>query len=535
MNKYISAILTGSLLALAFPPIPTFFLAFIAFVPLLLTLSTENHKKSYFLIYIAFFIYHSGSNWWIGSWTQDSDPYLTASSIVLAFVHPIFFMIPFAFFFKVREKFSVETALVLFPFFWVAFEWFHNLGELSYPWLTVGNTQIYNHYWIQFVDITGVWGASFLVLLTNVVLVQLFLLYKAGKINDLIKTSKGIIRITILLSIIVLPIIYGAFRIQKYDNDILFKENPSIRVGIVQPAINPWRKWEMSVDDLIRIQLDIADSLVNSSHKPDLIIWNETAIPRHINLQDNFGYYFLTNWCRSRNTSLFTGFAELIYYNSKNKTATSRQDTSLIDTFYESYNSSLLINPSDDSKPQVYRKMKLTPMAERLPYSEYLLFMRSWFEWGVGISAWGIGQNQNNLNVISNNDTTSIGPVICIESIYPEFVSKTSTNGSDLIIVITNDAWYDNTPGPEQHYLISAMRAIENRRYVARCANTGVSGVITPTGSTLSRLPQYQKSGLSVSVPKIKDITIYSQLGDWVAELATIITLISLSVLVFKK
>jgi apolipoprotein N-acyltransferase len=155
------------------------------------------------------------------------------------------------------------------------------------------------------------------------------------------------------------------------------------------------------------------------------------------------------------------------------------------------------------------------------------MFMRSWFEWGVGISAWGIGTDQHNLQVKTTNDSAMLGPIICIESIYPEFVSNTTGNGAEIIVIITNDAWYDNTPGPEQHFLIAAMRAIENRRFIARCANTGVSGIISPTGKTMSRLSQYTRSGLSEPVPRLKEKSIYVLYGDWICKLSSVITILT--------
>jgi apolipoprotein N-acyltransferase len=527
MNPYLSAVLAGTLLAISFPPMPFFILAFLAFVPILLTLSEDDVKRRYLLLYITFFIYHSGTNWWIGSWQADTDPYLTASSIILAFVHPFFFMVPFGLFFIIKKRISTNFALWSFPFFWTAFEWAHNLGELSYPWLSIGNTQIYNVYWVQFIDITGVWGASFLVAMLNILLVKLIQLFSQSKnLSAIYSRTSGIVYTIAISVIIAIPIIYGIFRDKQYSHDKLKFENPHISVGIIQPAINPWRKWEISVDGMINLHFDIADSIISTGKKPQLVIWNETAIPRYTQVTVPHDYRYLTQWVNERGISLFTGFSELQFYTEENKTVTARVDEGSDGGYYEPYNSSMLINPNDSGYPQSYRKMRLTPMAERLPYSEKIMFMKSWFEWGVGISAWGIGKEQKNLVVKSASDSIILGPIICIESIYPEFVANTAKNGAEFLVIITNDAWYDYTPGPEQHYLIAAMRAIENRRYIARCANTGVSGVISPMGKTISKLPQYQKLGLYEEIPLIKTVTFYSEYGDWFGLLVFLVTVI---------
>ncbi|MDX9791050.1 MAG: apolipoprotein N-acyltransferase [Candidatus Kapabacteria bacterium] len=528
MNKispHLYAVVTGLLLALSFPPMYFFFFAFIAFIPLLYFFSEQDYKRKYLLVYIAFFIYHSGCNWWIGSWQADSDPYLTASSIALAIIHPLFFMFPFWIFFTLKKRFGKNLALNSFPFIWTSYEWLHNLGELSYPWLTIGNTQIYNYYWVQFVEITGVWGASFLIIVANVIILKLINIFFAKKANQRISHRNELILFTSILSaLITIPVIFGIVRTSQFNHSDLMKRHRILKAGIIQPAINPWRKWEISVDGMIQLQMDIADSLLDNEKKPELIIWNETAIPRYVHLGTYYHYSYPAEWVAIRNAALFTGVAEIEYFNYENKPITARRDINEESLYYEPYNSSILINPNDKTKPQSYRKMRLTPMAERLPYTEYLMFMKSWFEWGVGVSSWGIGTEQKNLTVRMKSDSASLGPVICIESIYPEFVSRTVKNGAEFIAVITNDAWYDYTPGPEQHFLISAVRAIENRRYIARCANTGVSGLISPTGETISRLPQYTKAGLFVEIPLLKDMTLYSEYGDWFALICFIYT-----------
>jgi len=439
-------------------------------------------------------------------------------------------------YFIVKKRLSTSIALWLFPIFWVTFEWAHNLGELSYPWLTLGNTQIYNSLWVQFVDITGVWGASLLLATMNVILTKLILNFSKFKhFSDFVKHPQNSILITSALLIIIIPLLYGVVRISQFKHEDLIKNKPTVSVGLIQPAINPWRKWEISVDEMIKLQMDIADSLINEGLKPDLIIWNETAIPSYVRINHKYDYWNLLDWCDKQKISLLSGFAELRYYNSENKTVTARIDSNQTDTYYESYNSCMLIQSGDTDLPQVYTKMRLTPMAERLPYSEFLMFMRSWFEWGVGISAWGIGTEQKNLNLYLNSDTAKIGPVICIESIYPEFVSIAALSGAEFLVIITNDAWYDYTPGPEQHYLIAAMRAIENRRYIARCANTGVTGVISPTGKTISRLKEYNKLGLYEIVPRITELTFYSKHGDWLALTTFFISLLSVIFSYLKK
>jgi apolipoprotein N-acyltransferase len=176
--------------------------------------------------------------------------------------------------------------------------------------------------------------------------------------------------------------------------------------------------------------------------------------------------------------------------------------------------------------------MRLTPFAERLPYADYFSFAIDALKWGVGISSWGIGKEQKLLTCHdSTGKSFTIGTIICIESIYPDFVRSYTTpnvennSSANVLVVITNDAWYDFTPGPRQHYFISQMRAIENRRVVVRSANTGVSGFISPLGQSISELPQYTKSAGSETIPLMGQSTVFIMLGDWVPQLSLLVCL----------
>ncbi len=518
-KKYLFAILTGAFLALSFPPSYFPLLAFIAFIPLLYVfIQPEETSHPFRLIYLAFFIYCGGANWWISSWRAETDPYLMISGIVVWIFHPFFFFIPLAVFNSLRKKLGASTALWLFPFIWTAAEWIHSLSELSYPWLTIGYSQIPNLTWLQFVDITGVWGASFVIALTNVIFLKLILNYKAMGKERFFKDKVAVPLFISLLLIIILPYIYGTVRIGKFNHNDLIKNNKHLNIGLIQPNINPWSKWQESPIGQIRIHQKIQDSLRKAVRKLDICLWSETTI-LYLGQNINFGhdFSFLQRWVDRQGTAILTGFADYKFYNSKSEaTVSSKVWAADSNKYYDSFNSAIILNPSDSTDElQVYHKMKLTPFAERIPHLEIFGFASSFLSWGVGISAWGIGTRQKNLLYYSRGDTVKIAPIICIESIYPGFVKNFTDLGAEILAVITNDAWYDYTTGPEQHFQIAAMRAIENKRYIARCANTGVTGFISPTGRAFFRLPQYKRLGIAATIPILHGKTIYVEYGDW--------------------
>lgn len=523
-KKLLLGILSGVLLALAYPPYPFFLLAFIAFIPLLYALE-QNVKKPYLIAYITFFIYHGLTNWWIGSWQPNSDTFLMIAGVVLAFIHPLFFLIPVFCYNQIKRKFGAKQAAFSFPFIWISFEWLHSFGDLGYPWLTIGYTQIYNHIWVQFADIAGVWGVSFVICIINVILFSFVLFlknnnYKLSDYRIFIKNPVFIkYSITILL-LIVLPCIYGMYSNIKYSEKS-FINHKTARVGIIQPNINSWLKWESSLITQFDKYKKIQDSLINSTDSLDLIIWPETAIhylSTELNVDKNFS--ILNNWIDLSKSNLLAGFCDINLYELKDNPPKEanpfKGDTSIL---YLSYNSALMLEKNKNH--QIYHKMKLTPFSERLPFLEILSFAKKWFEWGVGISSWAYGKEQKNLSFIKNNDTIKVAPIICIESIHPKFVADFADLGADFYAIITNDAWYDNTFGPEQHFLIAAMRAIESRRYIARCANSGISGFIAPNGKTVELANQYQATAIWNNIPLIKEKSLYSQYGDLLTGIAT--------------
>lgn len=528
---FLLGLLSGVLLALAYPPYPFFLLAFIGFIPILSVFNSV--KRKWWLVYLTFFIYHYATNWWISSWQKDTDPYLFVSGFAVALVHPLLFMFPFAILNFLASRIGWRKSLAFFPFIWVAFEYLHSLGDLAYPWLTLGYTQVYNNYWIQIADIGGVWLVSFLIVSINVLIYFAIEDFKKldGRTKVLLLKNKYFI---FAFVIFLLPYPYGLVRVADFNFQDLAKENKSIRVGIIQPNINPWRKWETDAVSQVRIHKQIQDSLFIAVPNIDLFVWSETAITLldlEINAYHNFETFYQI---LPSNTALLTGFADFRFLAPGEKPSfTTKYFFNDSSKPYETYNSILLLNPNKTY--QIYHKNRLTPFGEHIPYSQILGFAKSFLEWNVGISSWAKGTEQNILTMQTQNKQCKIAPIICIESIYPDYCRTFVRNGAELMVIITNDGWYDHTFGPLQHYLIATVRAIENRRFVVRCANTGISGVITPTGKTLIQAPQYQQVGIFADVPILSVRTLYTSLGDFLPYLSIVIVSILILIAFFYK
>lgn len=505
--KYYTSLLSGLLLALAFPPFPLYPLAFIAFIPILNAIEKQmvTKRKSLFIwFYLSFVIYHSISNWWISSFQEQTDPFLMASGFSLDILHPLFFLIPIFIYKHIRQNFG-PRAIFSFPIIWTGWEYFHSLGEFSYPWLAVGNTQIYNFEWIQFIDITGVFGASFLITLINTLLYYSYLNVK----NKRVKKRPGINRLPLLIIVvfIITPIFYGVLKIKKYD-DI---NNEIIKIGLIQPNLNPWEKWSGGNVDQVRVLMSMQDSLIKSGNRIDFGLWPETSI---LSISRSFNsdlkLSFLQRWVNNGN-SIISGFVHRKPY-MKGEEPSVTANLSYDSIWFEHYNAAITVNPN--KSPQVYHKSKLTPFAERIPNIENASFLLEYLTWGVGISSWGLGDGPHTTTVFRDHDSLKVGTIICIESIYPEFCRNFANQGAEFLTIITNDAWYDGTPGPEQHFQIARIRAIENRRFVARVGNSGVSGIISASGKEMLRMPAMEKTAAVGDVSILKEKSIYTEFGD---------------------
>ncbi len=434
-------------------------------------------------------------------------------------------MIPFLLLNFFLNKFGYRKSLFLFPFIWIFFEWLHSLGDLAYPWLTLGYTQSYNHYLIQIADIGGVWLVSFLIVWVNI------LIYFAINSIKIRNNAKSIYILNnkyflIAFALLLISYIYGFFRLNKFERTELLEKYSKLRVAIVQPNINPWRKWDTSPLQQIEAHKQVQDSLLAIYQNIDLVVWSETAITfldLDVNAYHNFNLFY--NLIKGKSFSLLTGFADFVIHQTRDSIQFTTKflygDTSKP---YDTYNSILLLNPVGLQQYQIYHKMRLTPFGEQIPYSQIFGFAKKFFEWNVGISSWAKGKEQTLLNLKTKTKLAKISPIICIESIFPNFVRSSVKLGANIIAIITNDGWYDNTFGPEQHFLIAKFRAIENRRFVARCANTGISGFIDPSGQTYGKAPQYTRAGIVNDVPILSFSTVYLRFGDWICYISIAVT-----------
>lgn len=562
--QYVQAMISGLLMGFAFQPTPLSWVALCGFVPLFRALhSAKNYRQSLLLIYWGMFAFHGASNWWVSSWQAETDPYLMASGIILWLVHPFFFALPLMAFQYIRITRSASSAYMAFPFLWTAFEWLHSLTDLSYPWQALGYTQVGFLPLIQIADIMGVWGVSFCVASCNALIARWSYEYHGAEtLRSLFVTNdrlrQRLLAGTFCFATAVMVVIgYGGRRMGLFNPEQWFTYSNKARIAIVQPNINPWGKWSDDADAQIIKHTALIDSLIQADQRrPDCVLWSENAVPLYVlSARHHQRFDYLSAWSRHNEFLLIAGApTDTIYAPQAQGIPPSARTAITVDGVsvrYDSFNSAVgFTSPISSSTAvvpfvQVHRKARLTPFAERLPFADALTFAMKWMEWGVGISSWQKGSSAMPMRFrvknlygdttqitpykISYNTVQAIGTVICLESIYPDFVRQFTQNGANVLCILTNDGWFDGTPGPHQHFAIAQMRAVENRRAIARCANTGVSGFILPDGSPCSLLPVQSTHAVQYDVPLFDGQTIYVQYGDWFAKLCTLLAVLSLA------
>lgn len=476
--------ISGILMGLSFPPISLNFLMFIALVPLLIVFSErETLAEISRAMYLTMFIWTLITIYWVGSWTPEADPFLMLSGVLLMFANPAVYLIPSTLFYFTSKIYSKKTAYFMFPVFWVAWEYIFSIIDIKFPWLMLSNSQTNFLSFIQIADIIGAYGISVLIVLINVFMLFIYFEKKKGNFS--------LLYLSLLLLMFIVPLIYGFVSLANPVD-----ENRKIKIGLIQPDLNPWEKWQAGN---LQNQLDryfiMSDSAITNG--AELIVWPETALPVYL-LSGNYPNEVtqIHNYCNSKRVAIITGMPYANFYSEKDKKPEDAKPLSDGKRFYTSYNSSLAFVP-DKKVIQQYGKIKLVPFGERVPWLDLIPFLGDIFKWNVGISSWNIGTDTTVFNFQYDELNYKVGAVVCIETIYPDFIARFVDKGAELIVAVTNDSWYGNSSGPYQHKETSVLRAIENRRYIAQAANGGISYIINSNGEFIIQSKMFEKRVLT--------------------------------------
>ena len=509
------SVLSGIIIALGWPLNGFPVLLFFGFVPLLFVEDHfTKHRADYsrynvfIYSYLAFFVLNLLTNYWI--WNST-----VAGGIGALFLNSFFMTVPFtAYHFSKRILYKFNKGHFLLIFYWMAFEYFHLDWDLSFPWLNLGNGFANWHKWIQWYEYTGALGGTFWILLINILIYRLITNFIENKELKI----KQYVQFGIILILIVIPVIIS-FRI--YNNYVEDK-NP-IDVVVVQPNLDPYsEQYELNHLIVINRMLAIAEPKMDSA--VDFMVFPESANQEHVfehNLPYSSSIRKLKNYLQNYpNTNMIVGASTYKLVFDKDTLSNAARKFPDSDRYYFAFNTGIFINASEDL--QLYHKSKLTPGVEMMPSWRILRPLEK-FAIDLGGTVGTLATDDMRKNFITKNGVKT-ATVICYESIYGEFVSAFVRNGAQVIFIITNDGWWGDTPGHRQHFAYAKLRAIENRRSIARSANTGISAFINQRGDVIGQTKYWEPAVIRQKINLNNKLTFYAKNGDYLARIASLIT-----------
>lgn len=517
--------LSGVFLSAGFPPSPLTPLIFIGFVPLLIVedqlfMSREGASRweVFKYAYNAFFIWNACTTWWL----------LNTSfipGIVAIVLNSLFMAIVFTLFHQAKSVFPHELKAIALIAFWITFEWIHHLWEVSWPWLTLGNALSQYPQIIQWYDLTGPFGGTAWILLLNW---MVFLIVKKWLSR---KDKRGFMILNFGL-ILLIPLGYSLYQYYTYP----LEEGPGVEVAVVQPNYEPhYQKFHIPVEQQLDEILSISDTLLTDDTK--YLVFPETSIELiHLNAIEYDRHILEIKQFLSEHPSveLITGITSYRTFKEKPENVdalrtliNSRGDT----TFLDVQNAAIQIG-HDDEEIKVYFKSKLVPGAEFFPYRYYIPFLKPIVDMLQG-SVEGLSRQPE--RTVFKSEHAFVAPVICYESVYGSYVGEYVRRGADMIFIVTNDGWWDWTPGHLQHLKIGAMLAIEYRRPIARSANTGISCFVNARGDILQATHYNETTGIRRELHPSNVQTVYYTWGDLIARVSAFLSVMLLALTITRS
>ena len=524
---------SGLLLFAGWSTLPIGTLSLISFIPLLFIEYEQLKNKKlhsgrtiFKYSYLSFFIWNLLSTWWI----YFATPFGAAAAVIL---NSLFYTVVFWIYHITRKHLGNRIGDIAFITYWIAFEYIYLNGEISWVWLILGNTFANTPQLVQWYEYTGTLGGSLWILLTNIFI---FRTLECIISDNKCKTIKiKYFRIIASISLLFIPIIISLYIFKNYK-----EQGKTAEFVITQPNIDPYNdkfSGNISPYDQVLLSTETAKPLISDS--TEYLIAPETAIPVGIwenQLEKNYylkPFFELINTFPSLN--IVTGATTYINYKNIKKTATARMIINNNDTiFYDAFNTAIHIN---NKGIETYHKSKLVIGVEMIPYPDKLGFLSS-LSIDLGGTSGSLGTQKHRTVFTSFDGKVRPGVIICYESVYGEFVTEYIKKGANILFIITNDGWWDDTPGYKQHFSFSRLRAIETRRSIARSANTGISGFINQKGEVIKKTNWWKKTAIANSLYLNNKKTFYVKYGDYIGRMAlfsTVLILIMLFVITIIK
>lgn len=498
--------------------------ALFAFLPLLCMdrIATMLEKKHVWVYhYSAFVLWNAITTFWVCNAT-------VGGGLFAIFANAFQMSLVFGLFRLSKKKFAGTLPYIFLMVTWIAWERFYFDAEISWPWLVLGNSFARTTWAVQWFEFTGTLGGSLWIWLSNLSLFGILVSLSDGSWQSFNRKAKAAY-VGGLVLLLALPLLISGHVGRQYKDSMTADE--TLEVLVIQPNIDPYNKFQAMTQAqqnelLVKEIMNSLEYRKNDSSAAPLLV----VAPETFTNDITVGQYQ-----RSRTWNTFTSlladypdvnmlFGASSYEYIRSASAPSYTARHLRDDlWYEAHNSALMTDGT--GRTEIFHKSKLVVAVEHTPYPR--IFCRIDDMLG-GVMGRCVGQDEISLLNVRDleGQRIKIGCAVCYESVYGEYYTDYVRKGAEAMTIITNDAWWGDTPGYRQHLSYASLRAIETRRAIARCANTGISAIVSPSGEILQPTPWWQPAVIKASLPLRDDITFFVSHGDITGRVCTFIFLL---------
>ncbi len=493
----LGGLLTACFLWLALPGGGEFWpILFLAMLPLFTVTIIENGRVRFFAGLAGGFFHFLMQMYWIVIVLRQYGGLSFALSVsgcaALALYLALYFALFCYFAGLVVKKLHSGYVLFFFPCLWVGLDWARSFFLTGLPWLDLGYGLWSNPYLLQIADLLGHYGLSFLVIMINTAIFCLFL-----KDDRLVK----FVCVTVTILMTGAAVGYGKWRRDMVTHEM--RKMPTAVVGAVQGNIAQGLKWSQDQQEkTVKTYLDSTFALTIDGRQPDLVVWPETALPFYPARSALFPQ--VVSFAKINKVNIITG-APWFQIGDEKKAR--------VDYFNSAFVISSLGGVGD-----IYFKTHLVPFGEYVPLKNFFSFLAPLVE---NVSDFSSGTMMEPLVA----GKVKAGMLICFESIFPDIARKSVRGGANLLVNLTNDAWYGRSSAPYQSMAMSVVRAVETRRSLVRAANTGVSAFVDPLGEVRMSSDIFVKWAEKAILPLMEHTSFYMEKGHYFPVVCLLVSL----------
>ena len=503
------------------------FFALVGFVPLLCAEYIAKGaavKRFWIWHYSAFVLWNAFTTFWVCNAT-------VGGGLFAVFANALQMSLVFGLFRLARKRLKGVVPYIFLAAAWIAWErWYFTHAQISWPWLALGNAFATNIKDIQWYSVTGTLGGSLWVWCSNLGIFGLLISLAEGKWRNWNGKAR-VAAVTALVLVLIGPFVCSAIMYNGYKE----RSEGSVSVLIGQPNLDPYKKFEsMEQEEQNELLLGlVADSL---RREPVRLLLAPETVTSDV---------FLNFIQQSPTWKRFHGFlqdypgTDMLFGAGTYEIFSTRSAPGLLcypygNGWLKAHNSALMLSP--DGRTEVFHKSKLVVGTEMTPYPKFFVPLDNWLSKflndGNPMIARDTGQDE--ISLLHLSDGTPLGCAVCYESVYGEYCTGYVTKGAKFLTVITNDSWWGNTPGYRQHLSYSCLRALELRRDIARCGNSGISGFIDQRGEMVQKGPWWEEAVMRGEVNLNSELSFFARHGDVTGRVCTLVFLLLLALLLVR-